>query len=138
MKLLVAEPGADTAEAAWVAADSAVAVRLLYPEARAALASAVRGGRLPERLYEGRRTALEGLWEQLDVVELTEEVARAAGDMAANHGLRGYDAVHLSAVLRVGADVLVSADEALLKAAPLHGLDVVDCRSDPPPRRLDI
>jgi uncharacterized protein len=46
MPLLIAEPGSDRAAALWDGADRVVSVRLVYPEARAALAQAERLGRL--------------------------------------------------------------------------------------------
>jgi len=55
-----------------------------------------------------------------------------AGALADSDGLRGYDAVHLSAALVVGADVLISADEALCSSATDHGLHVADPNRPPP------
>jgi predicted nucleic acid-binding protein len=114
---------------AWKAADHIVAARLLYPEARAALAAAFRAKRVPTRLYSGRRAALDELWREFTVAETSPALAQLAGDLAEQHGLRGYDAVHLAAALRVGADAVVTADSDLLRAADLHRLPVVDARS---------
>lgn len=114
---------------AWKSADTLVAARLLYPEARAALAAARRGGRVPTRLYSGRRASLDELWRELNVAEITPALAHAAGDLAEQHGLRGHDAVHLAAALWIGADAVVTADDDLLRAATLHQLPVVDARS---------
>jgi hypothetical protein len=39
---------------------------------------------------------LEDLYAELRTVAIDEPLARHAGDLAAEHGLRGYDAVHLA------------------------------------------
>jgi uncharacterized protein len=125
----VIEPGSQTVSDVWTAADRVVASRLLYPEARAALAAAHRSGRIPKALYRGRREALEVLWDQLDVVEITSTLARSAGDLAERYALRGYDAVHLAVALQVRPDAMASADEELLRAAVALRIALVDARS---------
>ena len=127
MKLFVREPWSDEAVTVWEAADRRISSRLLYPEARAALAAAVRAGRLePDRLGKAR-SELERLWAAIDCVELAPALARRAGDLAGRHGLRGYDAVHLASLEAVVAEdtVLVAADAPLLAAAESAGIDVV-------------
>ena len=49
---------------------------------------------------------------------------RRAADLAAMHGLRGYDAVHLAAALGVASPdlVVVAGDGVLLAAATIEGL----------------
>lgn len=129
LKMVISEPGSGTVAQAWTGATSVVAGRLLYPEARAALAAALRAGRVPPRGYPGLRARIDELWEEIAVVELTPVISSAAGDVAEHHGLRGYDAVHLTAALRVMADVLVCADQDLLQAARGRGLAVIDART---------
>ncbi len=124
--LLIVEPGTETARTMWAAADRAVSVRLVYPETRAALTQAQRLGRLSRRQHRSAVEAFEHLFEQIDLVELDDVLARRAGDLAEAHGLRGYDSVHLAAALRV-ADaelVMVAGDAALLAAASAAGLPV--------------
>lgn len=128
LKLVVAEPGSGTVAESWMGATSVVAGRLLYPEARAALAAARRAGRVAPRQYPRLTARLDELWEECAVVEVTPAVCSAAGDAAEHHRLRGYDAVHLTSALRVVADVLVCADGDLLEAARSRGLAVIDAR----------
>lgn len=130
LKLVISEPGSDTVAEAWMGATSVVAGRLLYPEARAALAAAHRARRIPVIQYARLRTRLDDLWADCAVVEVVAVVATAAGDVAEEHRLRGYDAVHLTSALHVAADVLVCADGDLLQAARARGLAVVDARTD--------
>jgi uncharacterized protein len=65
----------------------------------------------------------------MDAIEVTAALAQSAGDLAEVHGLRGYDAVHLAAAVLIAADVVVSADAELLRAAIASGLAVIDARS---------
>jgi len=60
-------------------------------------------------------STLEDLYAQLRTVTIDEPLARQAGDLAAHHALRGYDAVHLACALRLhGDDVLLATwDNAL-------------------------
>jgi uncharacterized protein len=126
---LIAEPGSAIAAVAWNGADSVASNRILYPEARATLAAAHRAKRIPTRSFAGRKTTLEELWHQMDIIEVTASLAHTAGDLSEIHALRGYDAVHLAAALLIGADVLVSADSDLLTAAAAVGLPTVDVRA---------
>ena len=129
LKLVVDEPGSGAAVQAWADADLLTSGRLLYPDARAGLRQAWSLGRLPARSRRLGRRVLDGLWADVEVIEITAAVARAAGDAADEHGLRGYDAVHLASALHGSADVFVCADKDLLRAAQLCGLAVIDTRS---------
>ena len=122
--LVVAEAGSARAATLWDGADRAVSVRLVYPEGRAALAQAQRLGRLTVRQLRAAVRELEARYQELDLVELDDVVARRAGHLAELHGLRGYDAVHLAAADRLrDADlVVVAGDRALLTAAAAEGI----------------
>lgn len=124
--LLVAEPGSEVAGRLWDSSDRVVSVRLLYPEARAALAQAARLTRLSARDLRRAVAELDARLEEIDLVEIDDTLARRAGEQAEVHGLRGYDAVHLAAALRVQDPdvVLVAGDQALLTAAAAEGLAV--------------
>ncbi len=59
---------------------------------------------------------LDDLSAQVDHVESTDRLVRTAGDLAEEHQLRGYDAVHLAAAQTV-ADVdtvFASGDQNLI------------------------
>jgi len=119
LPILIEEPSSEVASRLWDEADRVASSRLVYAEARAALAMAHRMDRVDR---EGLRTAVrefEALHNQLDVVEVTEELVRGAGELAEQFGLRGYDAVHLASA-RTLADpefVLAAGDQNLLDAA---------------------
>ena len=109
----------------WAAADRVVSSRMLYPEARAALAAAARAGRLRSDGLRRAREELEALWRDVNCIEVTPDLARRAGELAEEHALRGYDAVHLASFEEVAADdgVLAAADDGLLAAARARNLD---------------
>jgi predicted nucleic acid-binding protein len=122
--LVIDEPGSPLAASLWESADRVVSVRLVYPEARAALAHAHRLGRLTSRQHRAAVSELEARHDELDLVEIDRDLAHRAGDLAETHALRGYDAVHLAAAMSVGGDetVLVGGDRYLLEAAAAVGM----------------
>jgi predicted nucleic acid-binding protein len=122
--LVIAEQGSGRARALWDAADRVTSARLIYPEARAALAHAHRIGRLTNAQLRRAVSGVDELYDQLDIVELDDALARKSGALAETHGLRGYDAVHLAAAetLRDPDLVLVAGDGALLAAGATTGL----------------
>jgi uncharacterized protein len=124
--LLVAEPGSARAASLWAGADRVVSVRHMYPETRAALAQAARRGRLTARQLRDAVTGLDSLFEEIDIVEVDDALARRAGELAEVRQLRGYDAVHLAAADRVHdpSVVVVAGDGALLNAATAEGMTV--------------
>jgi predicted nucleic acid-binding protein len=95
---------------------------LSYPEGRAALASARRGGRLTATGYVRASTEFESLHAELLVVAIDHGLAHRAGALAERFALRGYDAVHLACALSLATDTtLVSWDEDLRTAAANSG-----------------
>ncbi len=124
--LLVVEAGSTRAAVLWDGADRVVSARLVYPEGRAALALAHRLGRLTARQLRAAVTELDSKYEEFDLVEVDDMLARRAGHLAEAHGLRGYDAVHLAAADRVRDPdlVVVAGDGALLAAAATEGIAI--------------
>jgi predicted nucleic acid-binding protein len=109
VKLVVEETGTELAAELWDGCDAALASRLAYPEVRAALAAAARNRDLDTNGLASAEATWEEYWRTVRAVELTPAVARQAGDLAREHGLRGADAVHLASALAVGDPDLVVA-----------------------------
>ena len=128
LPLLIAESGSARAAALWDGADRVVSVRLLYPEARAALAQAERLGRLTASQLRDAVTGLDSLFEEIHLLEVDDALARRAGELAEVGHLRGYDAVHLAAADRVRDPnvVVIAGDSALLDAAAAEGMAVAE------------
>ncbi len=126
--LLVAEPGSAACRRFWDDADDVVACRLTYVETAAALAAAVRGGRLSRAQHTATLALLERLWPELDVIEVDAAVVRAAAVFADRFALRGYDAVHCASAARLEDDDLVAAsgDVRLLRAWAALGIATYD------------
>lgn len=126
LPLVIEEPGSESAGRLWDEADRLLSVRLLYPEARAALAQAERTGRLTRRQLSRLVNDVDALYAQVDRLDVDEVLVRRAGGLAQEFGLRGYDAVHLAGAerLRDPEMVLAAGDGALLNAAVELGLAV--------------
>ena len=120
------EAGGDLARAMWDSTDLAFTSRIAYVEARAALAAGSRSRRVAGTEQRAGRRALEGFFQAMDLIEVTPDIVRAAGDLAEAHGLRGYDAVHLASSLTLDLDdtVLVTWDRELAWAGYAAGLDL--------------
>jgi predicted nucleic acid-binding protein len=123
IKLIFDEPGSELAVELWDRADLLVSSQLVYPEARAALAAATRASRIDESTHVSAVATLEDLYAQLRIIAIDEPLARQAGELATQHALRGYDAVHLACALQLeGDDILLATwDTALNSAACATG-----------------
>lgn len=125
VKLVIAEEGSDEAGALWDASDVAITSRLAYAEARAALAAARRSRRLSSDGLSDAKSALEDRFGELDILDVSEAIVRSAGDLAEEHALRGFDALHLASALALGAEViLVTWDRDLARAGRVLGFDL--------------
>ena len=118
------ELGNDAVERLWIESEHIVCAEIGYAEARAALASAHRNGRLHMTALRTSKAQLDDAWQQITVVLVATPVVYAAGDLAESEGLRGYDAVHLAAAIAAQATVFATADLRLMEAAQRQGLGV--------------
>lgn len=127
MKLFLLEPGTDTVRELWDGASARATSVATYPEARSALASAVRSGRMESQHDEAAVTELDLRYAAMNLIVLDPILAVAAGVVAQRHALRGYDAVHLASALSLGADaaIMITWDADLARAAGDGGLAVV-------------
>jgi predicted nucleic acid-binding protein len=107
-----------------VANAAAVFTHLItYAEMRAALARAVRMGRMAEADLRYQISRFEDDWLGLAVVDVDDALVRQAGRLAEQHDLRGYDSVHAAAAERIhenipgGSDFRIAAFDAALCAA---------------------
>jgi predicted nucleic acid-binding protein len=129
VKLLVTEPGSQTAVQAWVGGFQMSASPLLFVEARASLAAARRARRMTGNGFSTAKGRLTAMRAEIHEVEVDPALLARAEELAEQEALRGYDAVHLASSLFAGVDVLVTADAALIDAGRRCGLTVIDARS---------
>jgi predicted nucleic acid-binding protein len=126
MPLIIEEPSTPICQRLWNDTSRVASVRLLYAEASAALARAHRVARLTTTQLDEAIVALDAIVAEVDHVEVTDQLVRTAGTLARMHGLRGYDAVHLSAgTFILDSDVaFVTGDSSLAAAALAQGFAV--------------
>ncbi len=88
--------------------------------------------RLTTTQLEGALRSLDDIVAEVDHVEVTDQLVRAAGALARTHGLRGYDAIHLGAGLLVsdGDVVFVAGDSKLASAAHAMGVAVANTSAE--------
>jgi predicted nucleic acid-binding protein len=131
--IIIEEPSSVTASRLWDEADRVVSSRLVYAEGRAALAMACRLDRINEDTLREAVDDFESLHTQLDVIEITEELVRGAGELAEQLSLHGFDAVHLASARLVDDPelVLAAGDHNLLAAARAVGIATADLTNRP-------
>ena len=128
VKLYVAEAHSELVRAWTEEAEIVATCRVAYPEMISALNRRYRAGDLDRRDYRRLVTAFAREWRRYAAIDFDEI---AAGRLAEAHGLRGFDAVHLSAcrLLQTAEDApsvaFSSFDEKLNAAAAAEGLTVL-------------
>ncbi len=122
VKLYIAEPGSELVrelvDQAVVVATSAIA----YPETRAALARRRREGVLTPAVFAMAKRMFERDWPKYLAVDASASICLAAGDLAEQYRLRGFDSVHLASFLEVArragkAETRFSSHDARLNRA---------------------
>jgi len=127
VKRYVAEPGSMEVGDAISRADVVGTALISRAEVAAALAKATRVGALTQEEASACLQVFRGEWPDLMRVQVTEMVVTRAATFAWEHGLRGYDAVHLAPASlwqdALGEPVMLSTfDRQLWKAAMHVGL----------------
>ncbi len=128
VKLYVAESHSGLVRA-WVEEAEIIATcRVAYPEMMSSLNRRFKAGDLEKRDYDLLVKTFSGEWPRFAVIDFDEI---AAGRLVAAYGLRGFDAVHLSAagLLRSSghatAVAFSSFDEKLNSAAAAEKFTVL-------------
>lgn len=129
VKLYVEESMSSEVVAAVEEAEAVATSLIGYAEARAAFARARREARLSAQAY--RHVVQEFIedWNRFVVIEVTDQVVKHAGDLAAQRALRGFDALHLASALnlrdRLATPVTFLAfDQELTLAAKREALEI--------------
>jgi len=128
VKLYVEEAGSGEGRSQAVASDVLVSTVLAEVEVLAAFARARRMGSLAVQAAIDVATQFLREWPEYRHVEVTASVVASAGRLAATHGLRAYDAVHLASSIElrtvVGEPVVFATfDRMLWRAARESGLE---------------
>ena len=127
VKRYVAEAGSPEVDALIAGARATGTAVLSRAEVAAALAKAARVGLVARSAALKALEAFVADWEHLIRLQFGEPLAARAGALAWEHGLRGYDAVHLATALvwreTLGEAVTVATyDRELWRGAQSSGL----------------
>lgn len=126
--LLVSEPASPAVRELWDMADRVCSSEILQVEACAALARAIRMGRLetPAASWFARR--IDDDMRAFELMSVDEHVVALASQKSWDTGLRAYDLIHFVSALMLAGDDLVAAsrDKELLSAWAEAGLTVID------------
>jgi len=130
VKRYVEEPGTAEIQRAIEQAAVTGTVAISFAEISAALVRAARVRAISESGAQAARERFYSDWPTYVRIQVTEELVAQAGELAWQHGLRGYDAVHLAAALvwqtRMAAPVTFATfDRALGKVAQAEGFEVL-------------
>jgi uncharacterized protein len=120
VKLLLSEDGQSTMQSTVESAEHVVSAVIAYAELRATMAAAHRDGRISLTERDSIRISLEELWSTMSEVSVDRALVHQAGELAERFRLRGYDAVHLAALMQFGQPGEVTFacwDLQLLRAA---------------------
>lgn len=102
VKLVLTEDGTDEIRSATAEADRTYSANIAYAEVRAAVAAAIRDRRVSPAGRNAVMALLVNVWDRVFPVGVDWPLVLEAGNLAEHYALRGYDAVHLAALLRLG------------------------------------
>ena len=127
VKLYVREAGSELVASHLSGSPIAATSRVVYAEARAALARRHREGGLSALELRKVVDALDRDIKSFVTIEVSESLSMRAGQLADKHHLRGFDAIHLASALELkqllGTDIaFLTFDNRQKGAAASEGL----------------
>jgi len=99
VKLYVLEEDSHTIEKMVESSDVVATSLIAYAEARSAFARRFREDVFSIDEYRQILARFDQDWENCLRIGVTSDLVRRAGDLAEKHGLRGFDAIHLSSAI---------------------------------------
>jgi len=132
--LVISEPTSVRCAELWQACDVRVASMLVIAEGHAALAGAMRLGRLDSATHTAAASLFDQVVDQLDLVLPARHIVDTAARLAHSLSLRGYDAVQAATALALSEDdvVAITGDHELLDAFRSLGLATADTNGASP------
>jgi predicted nucleic acid-binding protein len=126
--LLIQEATSAACRRLWDDAEDVATSRLLYVEAAAVVAQAVRTRRITTAREAEALRELDRFWRDFYIVEPTAQAIGRAAALTSSHCLRAYDAVHCAAAEQINDYDLIfaSGDRQQLKAGQALGFSVAD------------
>ena len=101
-KLFLEEDGSGEMRVIAHEAEATATVSVAYVELRAAVAAAIRNGRVRSALRDSLTNELERVWNELAVVAIDSSLLQRAGNLAEQMRLRACDAIHVTALQEWG------------------------------------
>ncbi len=99
VKLYVLEEDSDSIAKLVESSDVVATSLIAYAEARSAFARRFREDAFSNDDYRQILSRFDLDWENCLRIGVTSDLVRRAGDLAEKHGIRGFDAVHLSSAI---------------------------------------
>lgn len=126
--LLLNEPTSALCRELWGNADSRVTTNLAYAEVSAALARAQRSGRITKEQHHRALIDRTRMFNDITTVTMDDDTVELAGELAADHALRGYDSLQCATATRLWstAMVAITGDHDLAEAWRNLGVYTID------------
>ncbi|MBW9111099.1 type II toxin-antitoxin system VapC family toxin [Microbacterium trichothecenolyticum] len=130
--LLIDEPSTGRCTMAWTSSIEVISSVVTFVEVHAALATAVRSGRLHTMQHRNAIAHFEVIWEAVTRVGVDDAMLQHAATLTASHRLRGYDALQCATAWAAASDDLlaVSGDRDLVRAWADLGITTFDTTGD--------
>jgi predicted nucleic acid-binding protein len=126
LKFIIKEIGSEENLDIWNFSDEKVCSQLTRTEMHSALMRKVREGSISASAMRARLNAMNKLFADVVLVDITSEVIDASCELVKELPLKSADAIHLATALMVRADLFSSSDKRLCAAASESGIAVTD------------
>jgi predicted nucleic acid-binding protein len=126
LKFIIKEIGSEENLNIWNFSDEKVCSQLTRTEMHSALMRKVREGSISASAMRARLNAMDKLFADVVLVDITSEVIDASCELVKELPLKSADAIHLATALMVRADLFSSSDKRLCAAASESGIAVTD------------
>jgi hypothetical protein len=126
LKFIIKEIGSEENLNIWNLSDEKVCSQLTRTEMHSALMRKVREGSISASAMRARLNAMDKLFADVVLVDITSEVIDASCELVKELPLKSADAIHLATALMVRADLFSSSDKRLCAAASESGIAVTD------------
>ena len=126
LKFVIKEIGSEENLNIWNLSDEKVCSQLTRTEMHSALMRKVREGSISASAMRARLNAMDKLFADVVLVDITSEVIDASCELVKELPLKSADAIHLATALMVRADLFSSSDKKLCAAASESGIAVTD------------
>jgi len=126
LKFIIKEIGSEENLNIWNFSDEKVCSQLTRTEMHSALMRKVREGSVSASAMRARLNAMDKLFADVVLVDITSEVIDASCELVKELPLKSADAIHLATALMVRADLFSSSDKKLCAAASESGIAVTD------------